>query len=92
MVVGLQHSKSFSVMVNLAQLDHPIKSKIVTSSIKTKRLPKLSASLTSMNTLSSVLTSTLDKKHFSKWDQIMMIMSSVKVEELNHLRSLLTSS
>ncbi len=90
-VVLLENLKSHSVMVNHALLDQAGKSIRGTHLTKTKRLPKLSASLTRMNIRSSRLTSTLDKKHLLKWEDMMM-MSRSMVAELNHLRSLLTSS
>ena len=91
MVVIFGHLKSHSVMANLAQLDQAGKSIRVTHLTKTKRLPKLSASLIRVKHISSVLTSTLDKKDLSKRDTLMM-MSRKKVDELKYLRLLLTSA
>ncbi len=69
------HLASPYLTENIALLDH-IKSSKVTPLTETKRLPKLSALLTRINAGSSVLTSTLDKKHLYKWDGIMNVTRS----------------
>jgi hypothetical protein len=66
-----------------------IQSMKVTHLTQTKRLPKLSVSSASMKHISCRLTSILDKKHLYKWEYL-MIMSSVKVEEMKYLKWLLT--
>jgi hypothetical protein len=74
---------------NLAELDHTKNTIRVTHLTQRRRLQKLSASLKSMNVISSVLTSTLDKKNLYKWKKMMIGMSKNTLEELSHLRLLM---